>query len=73
MTFSEPPRPRPQPPEPERHYLCQRLDYLNDVIANLETQSAMSSGMRAQRLRARAAKHRARAERIRAHLRATGM
>ena len=71
MTLSEPPR--PEPAEPERHYLCQRLDYLNNVIANLETQAELSNGMRAQRLRARAAKHRARAERIRAHLRATGI
>lgn len=71
MTSSE--TPRPQPPELERRYLCQRLDHLTNVIANLESQADLSSGMRAQRLLARAAKHRARAERIRVHLRATGI
>jgi hypothetical protein len=68
---SEPPR--SHLPEPERAYLCRRLDHLNHVIANLESQAAVSTGMRAQRLLARAAKHRDRAERIRAHLRARGI
>ncbi len=63
----------PQIAEAERVYLCRRLNHLNQVIANLEHQAGMSTGMRAQRLLTRAGKHRLRAERIRAHLRATGI
>ena len=70
MVFREPPQ--PQLPVTERVYLCRRLDHLNHVIANLEELAAISTGMRAQQLLARAGKHRARAERIRSHLRARG-
>jgi hypothetical protein len=64
---------RPYLPEPERVYLCQRLDHLNNVVAGLEKQAGVSRAMRAQRLLARADKHRTRAEWIRAYLRAMGV
>jgi hypothetical protein len=56
----------------ERAYLCQRLDRLNSLVANLEKQAGTSSGMRAALLLARADRHRMRADRIRAYLRSKG-
>jgi hypothetical protein len=59
--------------ETERAYLCQRLDRLNGLAADLEEQAAISRGMRARLLLARAEKHRLRADRIRGYLRARGI
>jgi hypothetical protein len=70
---SRQPVPRPQPSDSERTYLCQRLDRLNSLIADLEQQATFSRGMRAQLLLARAEKHRLRADRIRAYLRIWGV
>ena len=69
---SRQPVPRPQPSDSERTYLCQRLDRLNSLVANLEKQAGTSSGMRAALLLARADRHRMRADRIRAYLRSKG-
>jgi hypothetical protein len=64
---------RPPMSEVERIYLCQRLDRLNSLIADLERQAALSGGMRTQLLLARAQKNRMRADRIRHYLRAMGV